>query len=71
MTVSGTPAFSLAFAYIANLGVAFIDNNGYSGSATGARFNANNNGVIFTAGQGASYLPGSTAGSTSTGGQYN
>lgn len=39
-------------------------------TATGSRYLANVNGVINTGGGGASYFPGSTAGSTATGGQY-
>lgn len=41
-----------------------------AGAISGARFNASSNGVINTAGGGASYLPGTSAGVTSTGGQY-
>jgi hypothetical protein len=42
-----------------------------SGAVTGSRYSAVLNGVINTVtGGGASYFPGSTAGSTSTGGQY-
>jgi hypothetical protein len=40
------------------------------GNVTGPRFLASLNGVINTHGQGANYFPGSTAGSTTTGGQY-
>jgi len=38
---------------------------------TGARYYVDRNGVIDTAGGGANYLPGSTAGSTATGGTYS
>ncbi|GKY86352.1 DUF2793 domain-containing protein [Sinisalibacter aestuarii] len=41
-----------------------------AGAISGLRFNANSNGVINTAGGGASYIPGTTAGITATGGQY-
>lgn len=43
----------------------------FIGSATGQRYSATLNGVINTQGSGASYFPGSSAGSTSAGGQYN
>ncbi|GAA4108338.1 DUF2793 domain-containing protein [Aminobacter aganoensis] len=69
VTLSGTPAFATAFAgcrhgTIACAGMAF------SGSATGQRYSAALNGVIDTAGGGATYLPGSVAGAAATGGQY-
>jgi hypothetical protein len=41
-----------------------------SGSVTGTRYSATENGVIFTNGGGATYLPGNAAGTTATGGQY-
>jgi hypothetical protein len=43
-----------------------------SGAAnvTGSKYSAYGNGVIETAGRGTSYLPGTTAGTTATGGQY-
>ena len=40
------------------------------GTVTGTRYSASSNGVIFTNSGGASYLPGNSAGSTATGGQY-
>jgi hypothetical protein len=40
------------------------------GTVTGTRYRAENNGAIFTNGGGASYLPGSIAGTTSAGGVY-
>jgi hypothetical protein len=70
VTLTGTPAFSDSFAsaYIggsfASSGVTFV------GSATGARYNVHSNGVIYTFGSGATYLPGNSAGVTATGGQY-
>lgn len=69
-TISGTPAFSNAFAYGQNLG--YIQSNGvtFSGSATGVRYSANTNSVIQTFGSGATYFPGGTSGTTGTGGQY-
>jgi hypothetical protein len=42
-----------------------------AGSYTGERYLADLNGIIQTFGEGATYFPGSTSGSTATGGQYN
>lgn len=69
ITLTGTPAFS-TFAYCENASNIRINGNTYSGAATGIRYAAVGNGVIFVNGAGATYLPGGTAGSTSTGGQY-
>jgi len=62
ITLTGTPAFSGAFALAANGGVIAIDGNTFSGSATGIRFNAQNGGQIYSGGAGAAYLPGNSAG---------
>ena len=70
ITVSGTPAFGIQFAYASRTGKIQAHLNTYSGSATGTRYLADSNGVIFTNGGGASYFPGNAAGSTATGGQY-
>lgn len=69
-TITGTPAFSTAFA-IGSLG-GLIESVGqtFSGSATGLRYSATLNSVIYTNGGGATYLPGGTSGTTATGGQY-
>ena len=69
VTVSGTPAFSAAFAVAQNATIA-AQGISFSGSATGTRYSAFLNGVIFTNGGGSSYFPGSLAGTTTTGGQY-
>jgi hypothetical protein len=69
ITISGTPAFSSAFAGAAAGGMV-VSGNTFSGSATGVRYNATVNGYINTNGGGATYLPGGTGGSTATGGQY-
>jgi hypothetical protein len=62
VTLSGTPAFGLAFAYANPTGTLMLDGNVYSGSATGVRYNASNGGTIYTGGAGTTYLPGGTAG---------
>ncbi len=66
LTLSGTPTFSY-FAQSTLSGLLSVSGNTYSGSATGARYYANLNATIDS---GATTLPGSTAGSTATGGQY-
>jgi hypothetical protein len=70
LTLSGTLAFSSAFASASGLGDIVCPSNTFSGSATGIRYIAASNAVVNTNGAGASYLPGSTAGNTATGGQY-
>jgi hypothetical protein len=70
ITLSGTPAFSVAFIGCSYCSVGIQDGNTYSGSATGVRYSASMNGVIFTNGGGANYFPGNSAGTTATGGQY-
>jgi len=70
ITLSGSPAFSIAFADGDLGGVLVANSMTFSGSASGARYTAYGNGVIYTNGGGASYFPGSSAGSTATGGQY-
>lgn len=70
ITLSGTPAFSSFFASAVVAGAMNVSSLTFSGTATGKRYDASLNGVINTNGGGASYFPGSTAGSTATGGQY-
>lgn len=69
VTLTGTPNFSGQFVQ-ANFGFIGMDGMTFTGSATGQRYSANNNGVIYVAGAGASYFPGSISGSTSNGGIY-
>lgn len=70
VTSSGTPAFSGSFVLADRIGLIEAHASTYSGAATGKRYQADSNAVIFTNGGGASYFPGNSAGSTSTGGQY-
>jgi hypothetical protein len=70
ITITGTPAFGTAFAYSTRGGAMTVNANTFSGSATGSRYLAESNGIIFTNGGGATYLAGDAAGSTTTGGQY-
>ena len=70
VTITGTPAFSSAFAVGYRCGVISATSMTFSGSATGKRYDAQQNGVINTGGGGANYFPGNSAGTTSIGGQY-
>lgn len=69
VTISGTPNFSAAFVNSGG-GYALLFSNTYSGSATGTRYIANENGIINVFGAGATHLPGDASGSTATQGQY-
>lgn len=71
ITLSGTPAFSLQFCLTQVNATALVYFATFSGSATGTRYAVLLNGVIYTNGGGANFLPGNVAGSTATGGQYN
>lgn len=68
ITLTGTPAFG-AYANPARFGFISYFSNTFSGSATGQRYSATGNSVIF-ANAVTTYLPGNAAGTTSTGGQY-
>ncbi len=70
ITISGTPAFSVAFAAAGRGGTMLVHGNTFSGSATGKCYGVGSNGVIFTNGAATTYLPGNVDGTTETGGQY-
>lgn len=70
VTITGTPAFSSAFLIGSRGSGALISGNTFSGAATGTRYVVSFNAWADVAGAGATYLPGSVAGSTATGGQY-
>ena len=70
VTVTGTPAFSGAFAMAERAGLVDAFGMSFTGSATGKYYEASGNGVISTNGGGATYFPGSVTGTTATGGQY-
>lgn len=69
VTITGTPAFSGRFARVESGSMAQLRAN-WSGSATGQRYLVTGNSVINANGAGTSSLPGDSAGSLSTGGQY-
>lgn len=70
ITFTGTPAWNPA-GVRAIAGVIDLAGCTMSGSATGKRYDATENGVIRVGGGGANYFPGNVAGTTATGGQYN
>lgn len=72
ITITGTPAFATSFAFCARMALIECHGDTFSGSATGARYIAAENSVIFTNAGGATYLPGNApAGTpTSNGGVY-
>ena len=70
ITLTGTPAFSSWFAVADQAGNVSVPSNTFSGAATGARYSVTLNGIMYTSGGGATYLPGSVAGSVATQGQY-
>lgn len=63
VNLTGTPAFSGAFAYCDNVSVILCNANTFNGSATGPRYAVSYNAVIFTNSSGTTYLPGNSAGS--------
>jgi hypothetical protein len=70
VTLTGTPAFGGYFAYVTNAGSIYAAGFSYSGSATGTRYLAEKNGVFDGTGAVATFFPGNSAGSVTTGGQY-
>ena len=66
VTLTGTPAFATAYAKAEKGSVISLEANAYSGSATGVRYSVTTNAVISSG----VTLPGGTAGTTATGGQY-
>ena len=68
-TLTGTPAFSSAFAFAEMVG-SIVTSATFAGSGTGKRYNADTNGVINTYGSGATYFPGNVAGTTDGYGVY-
>lgn len=70
VTLTGTPAWTNAFAQLLNNASVYIAGNTFSGAATGARYAVFFNSSLNTNGAGINHLPGNAAGSTATGGQY-
>jgi hypothetical protein len=67
ITLTGTPAFAVAFLFQINLSGVTAVGNTFTGSATGIRFNITLNAVCRVGGAGVNYLPGNSAGTNPTG----
>ena len=70
-TISGTPTFT-DFANASTLGLIYGSSNTWTGAvnASTRRYNSQGNSLINTFGAGATYYPGTVAGTTASGGQY-
>lgn len=70
VTLSGTPAFT-CFAQATDLGYINPTGTTYSGSATGARYCGTTGSQLDTSGSGATFFPGNSAGTLTTGACYD
>lgn len=70
VTLTGTPAYSQAFAWAQQHGRMSVNADTFTGAATGTRYFADTFGLIDTQGGGATYLPGSVGGSVTPPGFY-
>jgi hypothetical protein len=70
LTLVGTPNYSQGFAYSYGLSNITFSFGSISGAATGPKFFVTYSGLINVLGAGASYLPGSVAGGSSSNGYY-
>lgn len=70
LTFFGSPSFANATVNATNCGTLNCGGSVFAGTAGGTRYYAGRNGVIDTAGGGASFIPGSVGGVTATGGLY-
>jgi hypothetical protein len=70
VTLTGTAAFSNAFAVAQYTGLVSAYSNRYSGAATGVRYRASGNSVIFVSGGGNTVFPSDVAGGVTGRGQY-
>ncbi|MCF8478780.1 MAG: DUF2793 domain-containing protein [Pseudolabrys sp.] len=62
VTLTGAPAFSLAYADVSTRGFINTVSTAYSGAATGPRYSVREGGQIRTNGAGVNFLPGNSAG---------
>lgn len=67
VVLQDTPSFSDTYITCSEGGVARVTGQGFTGNAAGKRFDLSTNGIIIAGGN---TLPGDTAGTTQTGGQY-
>jgi hypothetical protein len=63
ITLTGTPAFSIAFCFVRHNSVVFLDSVSFTGSATGTRYSVQSGSVISAGG---ATLPGNAAGTGTT-----
>ena len=70
VTLVNAPTFSWGFAQCSSMGLILATGASFSGAASGLRYAVAMNSVISTGGGGASFFPGSVAGTTTTGGLY-
>lgn len=70
-TITGTPAFSVAFANVDLKARANFQDTIFTGSATGKRYIVDHNAIIHTNDGGETFLPGSTLGERKNGGMYD
>ncbi len=70
VTLSGTPAFSSAFAQAGQGAGIYASSATFSGAATGKRYDLSMNAIMYTGSGGANFFPGNSAGTTLSGGQY-
>lgn len=71
VTLSGTPNWTSRFAQVGAIGYLAAVSMTFTGSATGKRFVAADNGVISVGGAASTYFPGDVAGTVATGGIYS
>ena len=69
-TITGTPAWSWNGVRAASCARVSIGSITFSGAATGTRYDVSQNAIVDTFGGGATFIPGSVAGVTSSQGQY-
>lgn len=69
ITLVGSLTFNI-FCFCLITGIFIGSGNTFTGTCTGTRYVADSNAVIYTSGGGANYFPGSTDGTTATGGLY-
>jgi hypothetical protein len=70
VTLTGTPVWSNQGLYASRSSAIEVHAMTFVGTASGPRYSVETNGVIFTGGAGAFYLPGNAAGGSASGGQY-
>lgn len=70
ITLTATPVFGIAFLSCEDGATARLLGGGFNGTAAGSRYLATRNAIINTGGQGSTFLPGDSAGTTSNGGLF-